>query len=206
MQSFPIGIQPGCGLTPRPPAVVQGQEGWDRAVGPTAGTSIPDSGLGGRGVKLVPKRNPQVPLPILLPLSLSPPLSLLSRGSAHRRPRRQRRRSRVLTAASQMATRTASAGRADCPAGEWTKPRHPLVLSLVLPLPGGLRSLAFQAPLTHRMEDPTCPRPPTPPPALPAVVGGTRLPVGGGGPPRAAPGHPLCSESLRETCWEPRAC
>ena len=72
MQTFPIGIQRGCGLTPRPPAMVQGQEGWDRAVGPTAGASIPDSGLGGRGVKPVPKRNPQVPLPILLPLSLLP--------------------------------------------------------------------------------------------------------------------------------------
>ena len=138
-------------------------------------------GWGWRGVKPVPKRNPQVRLPTLLPLSLSPPLSLLSRGSTHRRPRRQRRRSRVLTAASQMATRTASARHADRPAGEWTRPRHPLVLSLILPLPGGLRSLAFQAPLTHRMEDPTCPRPPTPPPAHPAVVvRGTRLPVGGG--------------------------
>lgn len=72
-QSFPIGIQPGGGLTPRPPAVVQGQKGWDRAVGPTAGTSIPDSGLGGGGVKPVPKRNPQVPLGRgLLPLSLLP--------------------------------------------------------------------------------------------------------------------------------------
>ena len=138
-------------------------------------------GWGWRGVKRSPSGILRCACPPSFPSASCPPLSVLSRGSTHRRPRRQRRRSRVLTAASQMATRTASARHADRPAGEWTRPRHPLVLSLILPLPGGLRSLAFQAPLTHRMEDPTCPRPPTPPPAHPAVVvRGTRLPVGGG--------------------------
>ena len=169
-------------LTPRPQPWFRDRMGGTGWLAPQQGPPSLTVGWGWQGVKPVSKRNPQVPLPTLLPLSLSPPLSLPSRGSTHRRPRRQRRRSRVLTAASQMATRIASARHADRPAGEWTRPRHPLVLSFILLLPGGLRSLAFQAPLTHRMEDPTCPRPPTPPPAHPAVVvGGTRLPVGGGG-------------------------
>lgn len=162
-----------------------GQGGWPHRP-PGAQQGPPSLTVGWGGCP----RCLRCPCPPSFPSASCPPLSLLSRGSAHRRPRRQRRRSRVLTAASQMATRTASAGRADRPAGERTRPRDPLVLSLVLPLPGGLRSLAFQAPLTQRMEDPACPPPPTPPPARPAcpavVVGGTqglRAGLGLGGPP-----------------------
>ena len=95
-----------CGLTPRPQPWFRDRMGGTGWLAPQQGPPSLTVGWGWRGVKPVPKRNPQVRLPTLLPLSLSPPLSLLSRGSTHRRPRRQRRRSRVLTAASQMATRT----------------------------------------------------------------------------------------------------
>ena len=165
-------------------------------------------GWGWRGVKPVPKRNPQVRLPTLLPFSLLPcpqrPLpGQYSQEAQETEEEEQGLDSRFPDGYQDRLcqARRPPCGRVDeaaSPAGP--QPHPPAPRWTVVPgLPGSPHSP------DGGPHVPASPHPATCPPS--SCRRGHSFACGrGGGPPRAAPGHPLCSETLREMCWEPRAC
>ena len=193
---------------PPPPAVVQGQDGWDRVVGPTAGTSIPDSGLGMAGCEAGLQAESSgapahPPSPQPLPSPQRPLPGQYSQEAQETEEEEQGLDSRFPDGYQDRLcqARRPPCGRVDeaaSPAGPQPHPPAPR-WTAVPGLPGSPHSP------DGGPHVPASPHPATCPPS--SWRRGHSFACGrGGGPPRAAPGHPLCSETLREMCWEPRAC